>query len=230
MNSRYYTLMCSLPHLPHFQKAKHLPLTPVLLEKRLKMLPLEEQELCSQMLKSMPWHHLSRLESSGEIAGEYERLMVLARPYPDLQGVFQTLMEQRIVVSWQRSRFFEIGQAREIGALFGIGSLEPFIRQLDKAKQAWLSHRFPWLKGMEQCLSDDLPYELTVMLMELEWQEAKRLAFAHPFGFEEVAAYLIRWMILQMWFGFDAQKAASRFITMTSEVVSEYRHDYHLFD
>ena len=186
MNARHYTLLCSLPHLPHFQKAKHLPLTPILLEKRLGLLPPKEQELCGLMLKSLPWHHIARHESGEIIAEEYEKLMLLAAPYPDLQQVFQTLMEQRIAVAWQRSRFFEIGQAREVSALSGIASLEPFIRRLEKANPAWLAYRFPWLKAMEHCLETDQPYELSVMLMELEWQEAKGLAFAHPFGFEEV--------------------------------------------
>ncbi len=230
MSTRYYTLLCSLPHLPHFQKAKHLPLTPVLLEKRLGLLPETEWALCGLMLKSLPWHHTSRHESGETVAGEYGRLMALAESYPDLQRFFTTMMEQRIVVAWQRSRFFEIAGAWELGSLEGIASLEPFIERLEKANPAWLAHRFPWLKEMVHCLDGDRPYELSVMLMELEWREAERLAFSHPFGFEEVAAYLIRWMLLQTWFGFDAQKAASRFITLTSEIVSDYRHDYPLFD
>lgn len=230
MKPHYYTLLCSLPHLPHFKKAKQLPLTPVMLEKRLKMLAEEERELCGLILKSLPWHHVSKHDEEAEIAGGFEALMERTGAYPDLQRSFRHLMEQRIVVAWYRSRRFGIGRMQAMGELWGFGSLEPFISELEHAKKARLAHRFPWLDEVGRCLDEELPYELTVMLMELEWKEAQRLAFAHPFGFEEVAAYLIRWTVLQMWFGFDAQKAASRFITLTSEIVSEYRHNHPLFD
>ena len=227
MSRRYYTLLCSLPHLPHFQKAKHLPLTPVMLEKRLGMLEKEERRLCDLILGSLPWHHAAACESVAEMEAAYRQLLEQTGAYPDLQKVFGQLMEQRVVIAWYRSRIFGIRLGSEYDGMDGFASL---IKQLEKGKKMWLAHRFPWLKAIEHCLEADLPYELAVLLMELEWKEAKRLAFSHPFGFEEVASYLIRWMILQMRFGFDTLKAADRFVTLTSEIVSEYRHTHPLFD
>lgn len=230
MSRRYYTLLCSLPHLPHFLKAKQAPLTPVLLEKRLRMLEPQERAMCDLILKSLPWHHLEKHDSGAEIAGEYEKLMAMAEPYPDLERTFRVLMEQRIVAAWYRSRIFGIGRSQEVAKLEGSDAFTPLLAELAKGKKGWLAHRFPWLEEMRRCMEEDRPYDLTLLMMELEWKEARRLAFRHPFGFEEVAAYLMRWMILQMRFAFDTQKAVGRFITLTSEIVSEYRHTNPLFD
>lgn len=226
---RLYTLLSSLPYLPHFQKAKKLPVSRVVLEKRALMLPEKERELSRQILINLEGCYFPTEESSGLIAKNYDMLLQRTQPYKNLHHTLRVFLERRIVAAIYRVGHFEVEskeRPKEWWNLLGKWGVHPAVLK----EKRGMENRYLWLKDLKASIQDETPFEFTLLLTKMEWRDAERLAFSAPFSYEAFASYLIRWMILQMWLGFDTQKASNRFTTFTSEIVSEYRHKHTLFE
>jgi hypothetical protein len=82
----YYTLVASLPHLPHFERAEWLPLSRRQLDRRLALLAPEHAAQLARAEHLVQWQRQPITRTGEQVAGEYAE--VLARcTHPALRCV-----------------------------------------------------------------------------------------------------------------------------------------------
>jgi hypothetical protein len=215
----YYTLVASLPRLPHFAAAEWLPLSRKQLEQRLSMLDPShglQLRLAEELVK---WQRQPITRTSEEVALNYRRTMAQVTD-PSLREFVEYRMAQRSALVALRRR--RLGLPKP-GAdeTWGVG---PWLRIMtdhwDRADLG-LGHLLPWLEGAGKLLASGDALELERSLMDAVWTRLGRIAERSPFGFERVIGFVFRWDILQRWMSYDAAKGKAHFQELVAEVTRE---------
>jgi hypothetical protein len=219
MESIYYTLVASLPHLPHFTKAERLPITRQRLRERLQMLSPEDRELVQRAADFLAWQRQPATRRDAEMAKAYQKLQEKIDS-PDLWSLFAFPLNVRTVLAALRRR--RRGLPPTPGEFWGVG---PWVRHLE---QHWdhpdfkLANVFPWLPQARQLLETHAALELERFLMDLIWQHVERVAPGFEFSLRTVLAYLFKWDLLQLWLAQDPLAAAQRFDSLVTGVLDDY--------
>lgn len=217
----YYTLVASLPHLPHFELAEWLPLSRKQLDQRLAMLaPAHAAQLqCAERL--VQWQRQPITRTSEQVAGAYAEVLALCT-HPALREHVEYRMTQRTALVALRRRRRGLGPPAA-GEVWGVG---PWVRRIAAAwdrADLGIGHHFPWIGEAAKLLEAGDARGLERLLMDAVWTRLGRIAEGAPFGFEAVLAFVFRWDILQRWLAYDATAARIRFEELIAEVTRDHR-------
>jgi len=219
MSRDYITLVTSLPHLPYFERAERLPITERALTQRLGMLNEDDASQLQRCVDLLRWRRHPVGAQTEHIEKQYRAVMektsnVALRDYVDWRiGGRAALAALRL-----KAR----GQTTRPENRWGAGRLVRMIEANWDKSHVGLESLYPWLKEARELLINDDALSLERLQMAVVWRRVTRMGEIRPFGFEHVAAYVIKWDILQRWIAYEPQAARQRFQKMIEEVIGEY--------
>jgi len=209
LRQRYYTLVGSLPRLVHFERAERLPINRIRLDQRLTSLDPSDATELSLAEALLEWQRYPLTYSDEQLAGHYREAMVRISN-PDLRQFIELRMDQRSVLAALRRRHLGHG-APEQGEFWGIGPSCRWIEDHWERPDFELQRMHPWIPEARAKLRDDDAKGLQRLVMDGAWDRLGRIADDHPFGFEEVFAYVFKWDIVNRWLSNRADAATKRF-------------------
>ncbi len=213
----YYDLVASLPHLPHFERAEHLPITRLRLDRRLRLLKPAHADQLDRAMSLVRWRP-DRLLGKTDAAMVAEHAALMALPLePSLREYVAFRMDQQTLVAALRRK--REGLAPPDGAApWGIG---PWVRHIQKhwdESDFRLALLYPWLPQAGDLLAAGDARGLERLLMDIAWRRLDRCAQQNMFGFEAVFSFFFKWDMLQAWLACDADKGKTRFRDLIDQV------------
>ncbi len=217
----YYTLVASLPRLPHVERTEWLPLSRKQVDERLSML---SQEHATQLRFSeglVRWQRQPITRTSEQVVRDYKKLLPHLT-HPALREHVEYRMTQRTALVALRRRRLGLGPSAA-GEVWGVG---PWVGRIASAwdrADLGLGQVFPWIGEAAKLLDAGDAQGLERLLMDDVWQRLGRIGERSPFGFEPVIGFLFRWDVLQRWLSYDAEAGKNRFQELISEVTREHQ-------
>jgi len=215
----YYTLVASLPRLPHFEAAEWLPLSRKQLDQRLSMLTPEHATQLRLTESLVKWQRQPVTRTSEQVAAHYRRVMAQLEE-PSLHELVEYRMAQRSALVALRRRQLGLGPPAA-DEVWGVGPWLHLMIDGWDSNDLGLEHLLPWLGEAAQLLESGAALELERLLMNAVWTRLGRIGERSPFGIEPVVAFVFRWDILQRWLTYDADKGKARFQELVMEVTRE---------
>ena len=91
----YYTLVASLPHLPHFERAERLPISEKRLRERLRMLEADDIEVVRRGVEFLAWRDHPTERTDAEMVSRYHHLMAISL-HPRLKEFIDFIIDSYI--------------------------------------------------------------------------------------------------------------------------------------
>lgn len=217
----YYTLVASLPQLPHFERAEWLPLSRKQLDERLSMLTPGHSVQLRLAEDLVQWQRQPVTRTSEQVVDSYNRLLPLLT-YPALREFVEYRMAQRTMLAALRRRRRGLGPPQG-GEVWGVGAWVRRIASAWDRTDLGLGRFLPWLDEAAKRLESGDALGLERLLMDVVWTRLGRLSERSVFGFEPVIAFVFRWDILQRWLSYDAEAGKARFQDLIGEVTREHQ-------
>ena len=217
--STYYTLVASLPQLPHFEAAGWLPLSRKQLDQRLSMLTQEDALQLRSAEDLVEWQRQPITRTNQQVADKYRKLIPTVSN-PSLREFVEYRMAQRTaLVALRRKR---LGfPAPVAGEVWGVGPWLNLMASSWERDDLGLGNLLPWITQAADLLETGAALELERLLMAAVWTRLGRIAERSPFGFEPVIAFVFRWDILQRWLAYNPELGKVRFQELVAEVTRE---------
>jgi hypothetical protein len=221
MAETYYTLVGSLPRLVHFERAEWLPLSRKQLDQRLSMLVPEDASQLRLAEALVQWQRQPITRTTQEMLRGY-RLVMESATQPGLREFVDFRMSQRSALVALRRQRGGLGPPAP-GETWGVG---PLVRRIEARwddADLGLAGVFPWLDEARALLEAGNAIGLERLLMDAVWRQLSRIADPHPFGFEQVLAFVFKWDVVQLWLSYDAEAAKARFQQLIAEVTRDHQ-------
>ncbi|MCC9608285.1 DUF2764 family protein [Blastopirellula sp. JC732] len=213
----YYDLVSSLPYLPYFQEADRLPITPLRLEQRLRLLKPRYAEQLFLVRPLVSWRmERQEMPTDDQLRAQRSQLAELSLDR-DLREYVNFRMTQRWLVAVLRYRQAEL----ELPTSLESWNVDVNIRRLQRhwtEPGLGLVHVHKWLPQAENSLSTLDSLGLERLLIDLNWTWLTRCADQGMFRFAAVFAYVFKWDMLQTWLRNDPNAAKARFTQLVDEV------------
>lgn len=209
----YYTLLASLPLLPHRFDAGPIPITARTLHHRLTLLEDDDRVVVEQLSDFFRWDRQPLDRTDAEVLFKHRRLHREIHN-PLVQRLINHRFEMRILVAAIRCRRDGLPPP-EMPDLPIAASIrrywdQPYFR---------LSARFSWLAPFCKALDDEQPQEAQYHVFEDLWILWTRLSQRYHFSFESFVLYLARWELSQRWASQDAEIGRQRFDDLVEGVL-----------
>jgi hypothetical protein len=219
----YYDLIASLPHLPHFTKVERLPITPLRLEQRLRLLRPVHAEQLARAKALVHWRPQRLLGATDEgMVAQYVALVGI-RLDPALREFVDFRVDQQTLLAALRRKEQGLGLPSGLAA-WGAGSRVSSVREHFGEPEFSLNHFYPWLpKARERLLAGDA-WGLEQLMMDVTWRWLDRLAEKGMFRFDAVVAYVFKWDLLQARLACDAGAAEARFRELIDQVTHVHQN------
>lgn len=218
MGAKYYTLVASLPHMPDLARAQRLPLTEPRLKQRLKVLGQADMAQLDAMGDVLRLHAQPAGLTDSQVAQTYRRASGRVT-HPMLKDLLEFRMDQLTVLAAMRMR--HRGQGPPEGTAWGMGTRMRWIVGHWEQPEFALGHVYPWLAQAWQLLESGKAAALQTLLWRLLWDRLTAYQNAEPFGLGDVFGLVLKWHILRMWLGQDAQVSSRRFEELSEEVARD---------
>jgi hypothetical protein len=217
----YYTLVASLPALPHFQAAKELPINPERLRRRFGLLDDEDRATVEIAEAFLHWQLQPIERTDDQIVRHYHRIMGEAHD-PTLQDLARFRLEIRTVIAALRRR--RLGRPPPApGERWGVGRFVGRIQRQWQAPDFGLAQDLPWLAEARRLMDAGEARGLEALVLNLVWEHLDRRGGIAFFGFEAVLVYLFKWDILFRWLTYAPAPAQARFEELLGETLGEHR-------
>lgn len=212
----YYTVVSSLPYLPHFAQLERLPLSRLRLEQRLRMLEADENRQLLLAESLVGWRVSFGNVKRADIAGYYQkRLQHIVQPV--LQEFVEYRLDMQTILAALRLKRAGV-EPRHYPGSWGLGRRVGHIETHWDAADFGLSTLYPWVTEAGRHLAAGDAMALDRLLMDTLWRKLSCLGDANPFGFEAITAFVFKWDIAQAWLLRDADAATQRFQILIDEV------------
>jgi hypothetical protein len=214
----YYTLVTSLPPLPHFERAERLPITPERLVQRLRMLEAGDADQLGRGRALIGWRPERPISKTDEeMARQYRRMM--AQPiHPALDEFIRFRMDQQTVLAALRRKRGKEGLPSG-GQSWGAGRWVRWIEGHWDDPDFRFGSVVPWVPEARGYLDAGEAVPLERLMMNVAWQRLNRIADRDLFGFEAVMAYVFKWDMLKNWLAQDAETGKKEFQKLIEEVM-----------
>ncbi|MEQ8765672.1 MAG: DUF2764 family protein [Planctomycetota bacterium] len=215
---QYITLISSLPHLDHFERAERLPITELRLEQRFAMLEPEDRDQLRRARDLVSWEYQPITRRDEDFARRYRELMA-SELHPELRRFIEYRLEQRTLMVALRMR--RLGQeAPSIAGPWGVGRWARDLPRRWDRPHFGLAAVHPWLPEAQACLEAGDACALERLLLEDIWKTLETLGEGDPFGFPRVVSYYFRWDVVRRWLSYEPEMARTRFRELAAEIVS----------
>jgi hypothetical protein len=214
----YYTLVTSLPPLPHFERAERLPITRYRLDQRLRMLDADDADQLSGAEALIGWRPQRPLSKSDEETVHQYRAMMAKPLHPSLREFIEFRMDQQTVMAALRRKRSKMGLPSG-GQRWGAGRWVRWIEEHWDDADFRFGSVVPWIAEVRGYLEADEAVPLERLLMNVAWQRLNRIADRGLFGFEALMAYVFKWDILKNWLAQNGEAGKEQFQKLIEEVM-----------
>lgn len=219
MREPYFQLVASLPALHHFRRTRLLPVSRRRLEERLALLRPEDLAELTRAEDLVSWHRQPIGRTSDQIIDMYDELMLTTRNR-ELRTTIEGRMNMRTVIVALRLK--RLGRGAPSGR-WGVGGYTRMIESRWADPEFGLGSLFPWIPRARSFLEQGDALGLESLVLDESWKTLSRVADRHPFGFEQVFAFVFKWDILHRWLSYDAEKARQQFEILIMEVTRDHQ-------
>ena len=216
----YYTLIASLPPLPHFEKATRLPINRERLQGRLRMLTEQDFSLVARLAAFLRWQRQTRDRSDAVIVHDYQALHRHITGTACAHLVEQTVTRRTVVVALRRRQ--RGLPAPAVDEPWGLGPWVGALQRNWAHPEFGLGGVFPWIGRVQELLAAGEALELERLLTGLGWEQLSRAQPADVFRFDALLVYLFRWNLLEQWLSYAAEAAQPRFDELVTEAIGDY--------
>ena len=215
----YYTLVASLPPLPHFERAERPPISQRRLEERLRMLDAEDAGQLGRAEALIGWRPERPLSKSDEEMARQYRAIMEQPLHPALAEYVNFRMDQQTVMAALRRK--RSGMALPSGGQrWGAGRWVRWIEEHWDDPDFHFGSVVPWVQEVRGYLEAGEAVPLERLLMNVAWQRLNRIADRDVFGFEAVMAYVFKWDILKNWLAQNGEAGKKQFQKLIEEVMN----------
>jgi len=216
----YYDLVSSLPYLPYFRRADRLPITPLRLERRLRLLKSSHAEQLNQV-RPIVTLGIDKLKARTD--DDLVKNLSKCTEIPldrELREFLLFRVKQRWLIAALRCRQ---GGSRLPDALVkaDVGLNTRRVQQHWEAPGLGLESLQRWLPDAAHCLSKNDLLGLERLLIELNWVWLTRCADQDMFRFSAVFAYVFKWDMLRAWLQNDPIAAKLKFTELVNKVTDD---------
>ena len=220
----YVMLVASLPHVGTLLSNRAPPINQVRLEQRLKELDPEDRAELEALRSLLSW---SRLEIGDEDAAFVARArqIIEAAHSETLRAAASERLEIRTLMAALRRRH-RGEDAPAPGTVWGYGRYVDTIRANWAAPDFGVGRAFPWVLAAKEKLEAGDAQGLERITLQAAWDSGARHAAGHEFDFEAVAAYALRWSLVDRWSRYDAAAAATRFTELLEAAIADNAQNF----
>lgn len=212
----YYDLAASLPHIPHFERVRRLPITSLRLQQRLALLSPPHATQLRGALSVVRWRPVRLLSQTDEEWLKACDAFLKSRTSPALRPYVQQRRDQQAILAALRWRLQGADLPRAI-AVLRLASGQALGRFGDSDLALPCVH--PWIPRARELLAAGDAQELERQTMRIAWRWLDRIGEQDMFGFAAVAAYVFKWDILQSWLARSAGQATAKFSQLVDQVI-----------
>ena len=214
--TQYYTLIGALPALPRsFEQVDRVPISPLKLDERLKMLEPQDARVLDEMSNFLVWERQPLEQTDEAILGRYNQFKLEVANRFASELISQT-MEIRTIFAGLRCRRLQLDPplgVAPIAAQIAKNWMHPDFR---------LGTQYPWISEVDKQLNGDAPFDLERMRIEFLWRRLHRLAEDHFNSFEAVVLYLMRWELVYRWTQRNAEVGQKKFERLVNDTMGEF--------
>jgi hypothetical protein len=214
----YYTLVTSLPPLPHFERAERLPISQYRLEQRLRMLDAEDASQLGRAEVLIDWRPERPISKSDEEMAQQYRMMMEQPLHPALAEYVNFRIDQQTVMAALRRRRGKMALLSG-GQKWGAGRWVRWIEEHWDDPDFRFGSVLPWIQEARGYLEAGEAVPLERLLMNVAWQLLNRIADRDLFGFEAVIGYVFKWDILRNWLAQNGEAGKKQFQKLIEEVM-----------
>jgi hypothetical protein len=215
-STKYYTLIGSLPALPrHFEQAERVPISPLKLSERLKMLEPEDAMVVEELRDFLVWERQSLERTDQDVLHRYDQFKETLQNAFAWELIHLVIAVRSIIVGLRCRRL-------QLDPPVGHTSIQAQIARNWGHPDFRLGMRFPWIGELEAMLRSETPLDVERKKLEIGWQYAKRLSEQYFFTFEAVLLYLIQWDIVDRWTRRNADTGQERFEQLVTDAMGQY--------
>jgi len=220
----YVMLVASLPHVGTLLSNRTPPINQVRLEQRLKELNPEDRAELEALRSLLSW---SRLEIGDDDAAFVTRArqVIEAAHSETLRAAVSERLEIRTLMSALRRRH-RGEDAPAPGTIWGYGRYVDTIRANWATPDFGVGRAFPWVIAAKEKLEAGDAQGLERITLQAAWDSGARHTTGHEFDFEAVAAYVLRWSLVERWSRYDATAAATRFTELLNAAFADNAQNF----
>jgi hypothetical protein len=211
-------LLSSLPALPHFRRAKALPIGAERLRARLGMLAPEDAETLILAWDLVRWRRGTSVVTDAELVERYARLGDSPRAHLVEECVGPRLEIATVLAALRRRRD---GEAAPPPVPWGVAPLALTISRRWTHPDFGLAQRLPWLPKARALLEQGDFLALEELVATIAWEQLEGIERRHAYALQSVIVYLLKWEILDRWLSMNPAHAASRFDTLLEQVLHD---------
>ncbi|MBF0188751.1 MAG: hypothetical protein HQL50_12575 [Magnetococcales bacterium] len=220
---RYVMLISTLPHLGKLFDPAALPISRTRLEDLLTLHLLPEDRQRLQRIETLlEWAASPREVEDTTLVTSAETLF----PQVDsatLRRVVRDQLYLRTIVTALRRR--ARGESPPpSGTHWGFGRWRDTIRGRWQEPTFGLGGVFPWIAEANTLLLAKKMRLLERLLLQTLWDRLAREGVEHPFDFEAVVLYILRWKLIRHWSSYSGEAAVVRFRELVDEGLTSVPH------
>lgn len=211
-------LLSSLPALPHFTRAKTLPISSERLRSRLGMLAQDDAETLYRAWEFVRWRLGTSAATDARLVAEFERLDDTPRERLIRECIGPRLEIATVLAALRRRRD---GETAAPATPWGVGPLAAMISRRWSHPDFGLAHRMPWLPQARALLEQDHYLALDELVLTLAWKQLEGIDASATYTLRNVIVYLLKWDILERWVSMNPARAAARFDALLEQVLHD---------
>lgn len=215
----YIALMTSLPSSERLFIAKQPPLTRLRLDRRLAQLAAEDRRILAVIENVLSWSAYA-MEDTANLARARFKDALRQVPQRTLRQIIKERMDVRTAVAALRLR--RDGASAAPTGVWGFGRWTGHIAAHWSDPTFKLDTAMPWLDETRKLLDTRDPLELERHLLKVTFHQLQRHAAHHPFDFEGVVIYVLKWNIFDRWAQADPDVAARRFSALATDALRDF--------
>jgi len=215
---RYYTLVASLPALPHFKRAERLPINRQRLEERLRLLADADSSTLAHARAVVEWGAHSANRTDAEFIRRYE----VARRVTSsdfLRSILLFRVSIRTILAALRRRL----RGEITGPSSSPWGTGPWIAHIERnwrSADLKLEPVFPWITPARQHLENGESAALEDLLMNIVWDNLGNIPIGREFTLDAVTAFVFKWDIIERHLAYSSPAARTRFSELGSRILT----------
>jgi hypothetical protein len=215
---RYYTLVASLPALPHFKRAERLPINRQRLEERLRLLSDKDTSTLTKARAVVEWGAHTANRTDAEFIRRYD----IARSATSCDFLLSTLLFRiniRTIIAALRRRLR--GEVTgPSSSPWGAGPWVAHIERNWRSADFKLEPVFPWIAPARQHLENGESAALEELLMDVVWNNLGNVPIGRDFALDAVIAFVFKWDIIERRLAYSGPAARNRFSDLGTRILA----------
>ncbi len=217
--SPYYTLITSLPHINSLFDNRVTPLSRYQLDKRLAMLPEQEQSLLASIESLMFWEYLAD-DVNDQVLIRLATQTVNSIKSRSLRDLINRGLDRKTMLAALRRK--NKGESMPTQNCWSYGTRYEYIRRNWNSPILGLGGAFPRVHAIVEAMDKQNPLEVEKIILQCMWDNLDEMSVRHQFDFESIVVYVMRWNLVQRWVSHDKERASQRFDELVNHGLGEF--------